>query len=286
MTKRVNFFISPNKKSDKLKGRIQKLFEDHGYQVCHVYQDDADFNVVIGGDGTFFRAVHTSNFSPIPFVGINTGNLGYFQEIDTGHISEYMDRLFQGRYRVETLGLLDSIIETSSWTYKHRAVNEFVISPNDKGILRVKLSVDGVPLIDQAGDGLLFSTPSGSTAYGLSAGGSILYQTLDGYQIVSLAPLRSKKFHSLPAAIVVPSSTVSTLNFAPEDRDRVILTFDGTQDHFLGLEQITIKTSDLSINRIVFNPNWYWYNLQDKLIRPVKRPGSDHKDPGPGQKTE
>lgn len=262
----VNFFVKPGNPSAVLRDRVSCLFQDHGYEVSYIFRQDADFNVVIGGDGTFFRAVHTSHFSPIPFLGINTGSLGYFQEIDSQHIDSYMDRLFQGDYQVQSLGLLAARAETSSWTYDYQAINEFTITTSDQKILRTHLAFNEIPLIQQAGDGLIFSTPAGSTAYNLSAGGSILYQTLDGYQVQSLAPIRSKTFNSLPASIVVPSSTVSTVTFPAADAERAVLVIDGIRDTFVGLRKIQIWAPDQSIQRIVFNPHWYWYNLQDKLI--------------------
>lgn len=266
MTKTVNLFIKPSQPALAIRDRIVEFLQPHGFRISPVYLDDADYNVVIGGDGTFLHAVHKSNFSTIPFCGINTGTLGFFQESDLQTLDKNLKKLVEGNYHVDKLLLVEAEIETSSWTYHRWCVNEFSVQSSKRKTVHFTLTVDNIPLLHLAGDGLIVSTPSGSTAYNLSSGGSILYQTLKGYQVTPLNQLRSKTYEALPSSIVLPSSAETVVSFPPDEKDKAILVTDGMEEHFLGLKKISFRQTDKIIHRILFNSNWYWYNLKDKLI--------------------
>lgn len=266
MKKIINLFTKPISASEEIIKKLISYFPEKDYEFSYVYDPNAVLNLVIGGDGTFLTAVHTSNFSSIPFLGINTGTLGFYQESDYRNLDENMQHLIKGEYSYDKLMLIKAKAITEAWTYERLCVNEFAVRANDHKTLHFSLSVDGISLINMAGDGLLISTPAGSTAYNLSAGGSILYQTLRGYQITPISPLRSKSYEALPASIVLPSSAKCSLTFSHEDSYHVDLVTDGNSDHFLGLKRLEFEQTNKTITRIVLSPNWYWYNLKDKLI--------------------
>lgn len=262
----VNLFTKPVPQSIVLQNQLQAFLKKNNCKINRIFQEDALYNVVIGGDGTFLRATHESGFSKIPFVGINTGHLGFFQASDADSLETNLQKLVRGDYYIDELNLIKATVETSSWTYELWCVNEFAIKSTNEAVGRFDVSIDGVPLINQSGDGLMISTPSGSTAYNLSAGGSILYQTLQGYQITPIAPLHSKSYNCLPASLVVPSGSVCTVFFGSMDTENVELAFDGIVKIFHGLRKITFTQPGRAISRVAFNPNWYWYNLKEKFL--------------------
>lgn len=266
MKRLINLFVRQGELSSQIKEQIRPVFEQAGYELRRIYTDKAAFNVVIGGDGTFLRAIHDSGFSSIPFLGINTGHLGFFQEVSLDSLHESLEKLFADDYHIDSLHLLQAEIRTTSWFYRMYSVNEFAITTSDTKLLHTQLSLDGVPVMNQSGDGLLISTPSGSTAYNLSAGGSILYQTLDGYQITNLSPIRSTSYSSLPASLVVPSSSQCTVQFDPKDGNRIRVTSDGVMNSYKGVRELHFCVPNRTIQRIVFNPTWYWNNLKEKLL--------------------
>lgn len=266
MTKLINIFMNHSEASNRIKDKILPIFSSLGYDISRIYRQDAEYNFVIGGDGTFLHAVHNSYFSNIPFVGINTGHLGFYQEIDANNIDCYMQRLFNHEYLTDTLSLLECTVETDAWTYTLKAVNEFVIKPVDPHLLHMEVSFDRISLIDQVGDGIIFSTPAGSTAYNLSAGGSILYQTLKGYQIRAISPIKSKRYNSLPSSIVVPSTSVCELKFDINDANRIMIVNDGIVNKYRGIRRITLSSPEETIQRIVFDKDLYWRNLKDKFL--------------------
>lgn len=258
--------MNDKEKTIKMKNRIEPILNEAGFQFTRIYRSDALFNIVIGGDGTFLRAVRDSNFSKIPFVGINTGHLGFFQEIDIENYKVYLQKLIDGDYSVDSLKLLEGKIETTSWTYRVKAVNEFFISSNDARLLQMRLYFDDIELIYQAGDGFIVSTPAGSTAYNLSAGGAILYQTLDGYQINTVSPIKSKRYNSLPSAIVIPSYSKLKFVVDEEDYERIQINADGVTHKYLGVKSIEFSVPDQYLHRVSFTKDWYWHNLKDKFL--------------------
>lgn len=266
MVETVNLFVKPEPTSESAQDCVERFFKAHGFRISHMYRNDARYNVVIGGDGTFLRAVHTSHFSDIPFVGINTGHLGFFQEISRDDIEEHLELLLAGQATVSHLACLQATIETSAWTYRLSALNEFVVQSNDHRIIHLNVAIDGVPFINASGDGMIVSTPSGSTAYNLSAGGSMLHQTLEGYQLTAINPIHSNTYDSLPSSLVLPASSTTHLVAPEEDRDRIVLIGDGFTHHFCEVQSIRLELAPHAIHRIVFQPNWYWRNLREKLI--------------------
>lgn len=266
MSKIINLFIKPSPVALSIRDRLVQFLEPHGFRISSLFLENADYNVVIGGDGTFLHAVHKSDFSNIPFCGINTGTLGFFQESDLKSLDSNLKKLVQGDYYTDELLLVEAEIETSSWTYHRLCVNEFSIQSLENKTIHFNLSVDKISLLHLAGDGLIVSSPSGSTAYNLSAGGSILYQTLKGYQITPINQLRSKTYQALPSSIVLPSEAETQVVFPSEEEDKAILMTDGMEEKFLGLKRISFRQTGKKIHRILFNSNWYWYNLKDKLI--------------------
>ncbi len=266
MKKLINLFMKPGAASLAIKETLERDLQPEGFEISRVVRKDASFNAVIGGDGTFLKAVHESHFSEIPFWGINTGTLGFFQESDAASLGRNLQKLVHGQYFKDELLLLHAEIVTGSWTYQRWCVNEFAVKSKVHKTVHAKLSVDDIPLLHLAGDGLIFSTPSGSTAYNLSAGGAILYQTLDGYQITPLDQLQSKSYDALPASIVLPSSSESVVSFTPEEAKRIVLMFDGREELFTDLRFIRFTMPGKTIKRILFSQHWYWYNLKDKLI--------------------
>lgn len=266
MKRTVNLFTNRSSRSVATKDQIIRGLEQRGFCVSRLYDPTAEYNIVIGGDGTFLRAAHASRFSEIPFVGIHTGHLGFFQEVVMERLDEYLDLLKEKKHSIDTLHLLKATVKTNSWSYELLAINEFVITTDKTRLLHFKVSFDNIDLIDLAADGLLISTPSGSTAYNLSAGGSILYQTLEGYQFTVLSSAKSKRYKALPASIVVPSHSVLDIKTDAADRDSISVVTDGMSHRYLGLESIRIQNAGRSIHRAVFKQDWYWHNLKDKFL--------------------
>ena len=266
MSKKINIFSNPYDISQKVKDELTISFKNAGYTVNETFQKDADYNIVIGGDGTFIRACHDSNFSNIPFIGINTGHLGFYQEVSANQADMIVDKIKNKEYIVQELKLIDCKVFTETNAYEFLSVNEIVLKAKYTNIIHFNMYVNDILLQSFAGDGVIFSTPSGSTAYNLSAGGAMLFQSLDGFQITPMAAIRSSLFRSLDKPLVVPSSTRLKLITRKREETFSSLGVDGMLQEFEDINYIDITMSDKTIKKLVFDENWYWKNIKEKFI--------------------
>lgn len=146
--------------------------------------------IVLGGDGTFLRAAELAYPESVPVLGINLGRIGFLAEAEANHVDEVMARLISRDYRIESRMTLDVTVRdprgvdgptlTRTW-----ALNEVAIqNRSSQGVLELLTEVDGRPVSAFGADGLLVSTPTGSTAYAFSAGGPVMWPDLEAILIV------------------------------------------------------------------------------------------------------
>lgn len=267
MNKKINIFTNLTDSSCDVKAKLIKKLENRNYVVAEKYDDDAVLNIAIGGDGSFLNAVHSSNFSSTPFVGINTGSLGYFQEINMNKLDEFIDDYENGNYYTDELLILKSIFyaDGKEVGYKN-SLNELVVRSITQKIIHLDVCIDDFHFQTIAGDGVIFSTPSGSTAYNLSLGGAILYQYLKGYQMVPIAPIRSKIYRPLQSPLVLSEETEVKIKIHMDEQDKILISSDGLSIDESEINEVKITIPKNNIKKLVFNPTWYWQNIKDKLL--------------------
>ncbi|WP_300502854.1 NAD kinase [uncultured Duncaniella sp.] len=197
--------------------------------VDDVFEEDdftADFCFSIGGDGTFLRTARRVATKEIPIIGFNTGHLGFLAEQSISEAPRMIDRLIAGDYTVESRSLLEGKgiggkvkAGVSGWGF---ALNEIAILRQDTAsMITVNTLLDGMPVASYQGDGLIVSTPTGSTAYNLSVGGPIVQPTAPCWVLSPIAP------HSLTMRpLVVADSHI--IDISVESRtDTYRVTLDG-----------------------------------------------------------
>lgn len=266
MSKAINIFCNNYDESKKVKEQVISSLEANDIKVFESFKNHASYNLVIGGDGTFINACHESKFSSIPFIGINTGHLGFYQEIPPEKFEYAIDAIVNDAHKVQQLKLINCYIQTNSGEHSFFALNEIVLKAKNANIVHFNMFVNDVLLQEFSGDGIILSTPSGSTAYNLSAGGAILYQTLDGFQITPIAPLRSSIFKSLDKSLIVPADTKVRILVKKPDNSHIILSIDGIMQSIKDIKYIEITMSNRVINKVIIDENWYWQNIKEKLI--------------------
>ena len=265
MTNIINIFKNKSRYTNTIFQKSKKILESNGYQISADFNPHAFLNLVIGGDGTFLNAVHLSNFSSIPFIGINTGHLGFYQEIEVDMLEEFVDALKKRQYKIEELTVLQSKINNKSIN----AINEVVVKSKKNQIIRLKVFIDGNFIEAYSGDGLIISTPHGSTAYNLSANGAILHQSLNGFQLTPIAPLYSNLNKSLKCPVVLPNDATVEISVSKRDNYHTIFIFDGREFYTKDFK-ISIGVSPNKINKLILNKNHYWTNIKNKLMWLVK----------------
>jgi NAD+ kinase len=180
---------------------VELLFPDEELEKHGLASEDgdlaqADLAVVLGGDGTMLRALKRFLGAGVPVIGVNFGRVGFLAAIDSEALEEGLGRVFAGEYEVVELPALDAESGGERWM----AVNDVVVTSSSLGrMIEVGWAVGGEDLGSLPCDGLICSTPSGSTAYNLSNGGPVLVWGLDAMAVTFVAP------HSLHARpLVVP----------------------------------------------------------------------------------
>ncbi|EGC82446.1 NAD(+)/NADH kinase [Anaerococcus prevotii] len=261
MTNKINVFKNKSKFSKSVFQKSKKIMQKYGYTFTSSYEDDAVLNLVIGGDGTFLNAVHLSNFSDIPFIGINTGHLGFYQEVEVNMIENFIRSFDNKDYRIENLSILEARINNKIIN----SINEVVVKSDRNQIIRLKVFIDGNFIEAYSGDGLIISTPHGSTAYNLSAGGAILHQSLNGFQLTPIAPVYSNMNKSLRCPVVLPNDATIDINISKRDNYHTVFIFDG-KEYSSKDYKIRIGVSDRKIKKLILNKNHYWTNIKNKLM--------------------
>lgn len=149
-----------------------------------------DLVVVLGGDGTMLHAARTLGHSGVPLVGVNRGRLGFLTDISRDEAVQHLSDMLEGRYKEEQRFMLDATVTRDGVVMTSMsAFNDVVLNKGESGrLLEFNVSVDGEYVYTQRSDGMIVSTPTGSTAYSLSANGPILHPTVHCIALVPLAP--------------------------------------------------------------------------------------------------
>ena len=202
-----------------------------------------DLAVSLGGDGTMLRTVDLVAATGVPILGVNVGHLGYLTEVDGEDAVGAVERFLAGDYRIESRMTLAVGVSGA----EHHAFNEAVVEKTVSGhTIRVAVSIDGRPFTTYAADGLIVATPTGSTAYSLSAHGPIVSPTHRGMILTPVSP------HMLFARSLVlgPDETVQ---LAVISGPPAVLVVDGSQRAELGVgDVVSCRAGDHDVNLVTF----------------------------------
>ena len=185
---------------------LARELSDAGFRIHGPEHSVADSQLVLllGGDGFLLGTLHALDFPEVPVLGLNFGSVGFLMNTKAC-LGGLLAALRDWRFLQEDLIVLEADAELEDGgSAVLRAVNDFVIERLTGQGLRLRLSLDGRFFNGFSGDGLVFATPAGSTAYNLAAGGPVLHPEMQGIVITPLYPHRAAPFHSLQFPLVVP----------------------------------------------------------------------------------
>lgn len=262
----INIVANTNFETRKVKFELEKKLEERGYKVAKDFDQEAALTISIGGDGAFLKAVHNNRFPKMPIVGINTGTLGFFQEISPDEIDDFLNLYQKRQFEEENIALIRADVYTKNRKFTLHAVNEVILKGKSSKVVQMDVYIDENHLQNFAGDGVMISTPVGSTAYNFSLGGSIVYTSLNSLQLTPIAPLNSRAYRSLKSSIIVPGETKMLLTPSPRYKNGTIFVVDGNEKEYWDLVKIEITMSKKLIRRLIFKKDFYWHNLKDKFL--------------------
>jgi NAD+ kinase len=218
----------------------------------------SDLLISIGGDGTLISLCRKSYRYDRPILGIYAGQLGFLTDIKSEEIESFIDNLFDGKYRIDERMMLEITLYTKSEKIDTVAFNDVVFARDSASSMsKIGAYIDGKLINSYHGDGLIVSTPTGSTAYNISAGGPVVYPLTQALILTPICP------HSLTQRpLVLP------VDFEVEfrSRDDIVIVVDG-QDRYemREFEKVTLKIAKRSAKLIHSIQRNYFEILKDKL---------------------
>ena len=233
-----------------------KIFNSHD-----TLKDNADFLLSIGGDGTLLGSATLVRDSNIPILGINTGRLGFISSVSTDQIDVAIDNVLKGEYKIRSRTVLQLKTENNLFGTTNFALNEVAIVKKDtSSMIRIDAFIDDEFLNSYWADGLLISTPTGSTGYSLSCGGPII---LPGTENIIIAPIAPHNLNVRPIII----NEKSSIRLKVEDRDQLALvSLDSRSRAFDSSLELVIKKANFNINLIEPKDNSFISTIRNKLM--------------------
>ena len=230
------------------------------------YSQDTALIICIGGDGAFLKAVHSCSFPSCPIIGINTGHLGFFQEISPDNLDRFIDDYENGEYSIQKLNTVLATIKTNNGhEYRHEGLNEIVIKGRQSYSIHLFISIDGMPIEKFSGDGILVATSAGSTAYNYSLGGSIVDPRLNALQVTPIAPMNTIAYRAFTSSILLPAEL--SLEVVPEKKENMIfIASDGIETGYSNVSEIKVEASDTVVNLLRFKDYDFWNKVKTKFL--------------------
>lgn len=271
------FYIITNKLKDKdyaITNEIRQYIEDHG-KTCFLSEKDGEGHIipgtvpemaqcglVLGGDGTLIRAVRDLGEHSLPLLGINLGTLGYLADVELKDFKGALDRLFKGQPDIEERMMLEGAFRGSR---KDIAMNDIVLAREGKvRIVSFNIYVNDALLNTYQADGVILSTPTGSTGYNLSAGGPVVEPTA---QMIVITPICS---HALNTSSVVLSADdiieIEVCEGRYGRQEQVSLCFDGAEQTTLVTgERVCIRRAEQTAKLIKLSRESFMKTMRKKM---------------------
>tara|TARA_B100001057_G_scaffold109570_1_gene107514 strand:+ start:7791 stop:8669 length:879 start_codon:yes stop_codon:yes gene_type:complete len=263
----LQFYIE-NSFSKKINPELKPNFKTFS---SHKQLDKSiDLMITIGGDGTLLRSVSYIRNLGIPVIGINTGRLGFLATLSLNELSVKLEKILKKEFNTEKRTLLKVQFDgsDSSTDFKY-ALNEISVSrKNTTSLIKIKTSLDNKYLNSYWADGLIISTPTGSTGYSLSCGGPIMYPQSKAFALTPIAP------HNLNARpIIIPEDLTIELSVSGREKYH-LLSLDSQIISIKNGTVIKIAKAEFKINIAHFHQDNFYQTLRNKLMW-----GEDKRNP-------
>ena len=231
-------------------------------RVEHESSLKADLVVVLGGDGTMISTARMIGGREVLVLGVNYGSLGYLTDFRIEEMFPALESIIAGQYEIDRREMLEAeLVRNGERLAAGRVLNDVVINKSALArIIEIEVRLNGLFVNSFRADGLIVSTPTGSTAYNLSAGGPIIYPSMKAVVITPICP-----FTLTNRPIVVPDDAEIALNLKDEN-EGVVLTFDGQTGYPMKAhDRVVIRKSETTFNLVQPANRNYFDVLRDKL---------------------
>lgn len=222
---------------------------------------NADFAISMGGDGTFLRTASMVGAKEIPILGVNTGRLGFLADIDEQDIERTIQALYDDDYSVETRAVIQVETDGEQLHGYNCALNDVAILKRDNAsMIAIHTTINGDHITTYQADGLVMSTPTGSTAYSLSNGGPIIVPGTHVFSLTAVAP------HSLNVRPIVIAED-SLIELTVESRTHnFLVALDGRSEKLSDTTRLTLRKAPYRVQVIKRSGTKYFLTLRDKMM--------------------
>jgi len=242
-----------------------KFISQEKLKIFSSYKDlnsSFDLMITIGGDGTLLRSISFVRDLEIPIIGINTGRLGFLATLNQDLLHSELTKIVAGEYKIENRTLLEVEVKGNKTISEFAiALNEVTVGrKNTTSMIKIKTNLDGEYLNSYWADGLIISTPTGSTGYSLSCGGPIMSPLS---QTLSLTPIAPHNLNARP--LVISDETKIELSVSGREKSHLV----SLDSRIISLENetlITIKKAKFKINIAYLEENTFYKTLRNKLL--------------------
>ena len=262
----ISVYQNGDEKSVQTFTNLRESLKSRGYKVNENYSTDTELIICIGGDGALLKTIHACDFPDCPIVGINTGHLGFFQDVLPEGIEDFLDQYENGEYDIQILNTVRGIVTAEDDSrHTHIGLNEIAIMGSRSSSIHLDISIGDCPIERFSGDGLIVASSAGSTAYNYSMGGSIADPRLRLLQVTPIAPMNTTAYRSFTSSILLPSDL--SLGVVPEKFENLIyLINDGIETEYHNVKSIEVGVSDTSVHLIRLKGYDFWSKVKDKFL--------------------
>jgi NAD+ kinase len=225
------------------------------------FETEMQFAIVLGGDGTVLSACRQLAPRNVPMLTVNTGHMGFLTETYLNQLDQAIDALIQNQYTVESRTMMNvQVLEGEQLYWEALSLNEMVLHKEPlTGMCHFEVSIGTHALVDIAADGVIVSTPTGSTAYALAAGGPVITPGVPVVQLIPICP------HSLASRALVFANH-ERIEIFPTNHEQLVMVVDGNAGCYLGPNfRIRIQRSDYKARFIRLNDPEFFRILREKL---------------------
>lgn len=260
MNKNIQLYVNCTKPEAKiLAEQIKQELVKAKYQVV---QKDADIVIGFGGDGTLLHFLKENNYNTnAEYIGVNCGTLGFLQDFKVENIKEFVQNIPSYSKKKLRFVAMEVAIGGSKETYM--ALNEITIQDSELKTFKTIVNVEDY-LEDFVGTGLIFSTPTGSTAHALSAGGCIIHPDIGALQMTPREAITNSKMHCLAKSICIPAGIDITLK--PKNSERIKIYSDGTCIYEGCYDEIKVYYAKEGLVKLTDKTSSFISTVREKLI--------------------
>lgn len=266
MNKKVYIYVNDTEVSKSIEANLRNKLIKSGLRVYEDFSEETQLIICIGGDGTLLHLMQHLDFPKTPVVGINTGHLGFFQEVSPENLDDFIFMYNQGQFTLQSFSTVKCRVKTDVGTFYHTGLNEIAVKGTLTYPVHLNIAINDAFIERFSGDGLCVATPAGSTAYNYSLGGSIVDPRLNLLQVTPIAPMNSIAYRSFTSSLLLPANDSLTIKPCTEHDDRISLVYDGFLTEYPHVNEIKISLSRKKVNMIRFGNLRFWDKAKSKFL--------------------